>query len=666
MVCAAGVTALALACGGSDNAATVPVGTDAGPSTFTIGGTITGLPTGSTIGLLNNGGDLLTRGADGEFVFTTLAKEYAVTVVSSPAGYTCSVADGVGVATNHVRNIRVTCAYVAFELGGVITGLPANDPAVLRNNGTGDLTLSANGPFKFPGLFIGPYAITAAKQPRRAACVVTKGSGNQTATVSDVTVTCTPVYFIGGKASGLPGSSAVVLQNNGGDDLVVTADVPFQFATGSVAYSVTIKTQPVGATCKITNGTGTATADVTNVALTCLLKGTLDLTFGGTGTGWIRVQPNANANEWYGLVVNPDDSMVLAGRDQVGVSDEDWVVSKLTPSGTLDAAFATAGHLRINRGAVIGESAKALRRAGDGTLYVAGQVFNAGTDFDFAVAKVSAAGALVGGYGTSGLAAHAVAGAQHAEDMFLYPDGSTLVVGRNGNDTNADMLIAKFTAAGALDTNFGTGGVVAFGTAGVDDEATSVAVDSTGAIVVAGFSGDDSVILKLTSAGAFVTGFGTNGAKTIDLSGGARQDRLRRVVIGASDAILVGGATNNGADTDFLLARFTSGGLEDATFGSAGVVRTDRFNAADTIQGLRIAPDGTILFAGNSAKNGVVGRLNTNGTPDTTFSFGGYYAANFGTATVMNDVGVDSQGRVVTAGSFAATNADFGAARFNP
>lgn len=78
-------------------------------------------------------------------------------------------------------------------------------------------------------------------------------------------------YSVGGAVSGLTGS--VTLQNNGGDDIIKTTNDGFTFpaqADGS-AYAVTVSSQPTGQTCEVTNDSGTiATADVTNVAVTCV------------------------------------------------------------------------------------------------------------------------------------------------------------------------------------------------------------------------------------------------------------------------------------------------------------------------------------------------------------------------------------------------------------
>jgi hypothetical protein len=81
---------------------------------------------------------------------------------------------------------------------------------------------------------------------------------------------------IGGTVSDLVGSG-LVLQNNGSDDLPITDNGDFTFATeltpGSV-YDVTVATQPTNPTqtCAVQNGSGPVPAKaVTDVAVTCLV-----------------------------------------------------------------------------------------------------------------------------------------------------------------------------------------------------------------------------------------------------------------------------------------------------------------------------------------------------------------------------------------------------------
>jgi hypothetical protein len=80
-----------------------------------------------------------------------------------------------------------------------------------------------------------------------------------------------PKFTIGGTVTGLQGS--LVLRNNGGDDLTVSADGSFTLATSIETggpYLVTIQTQPGAQECVLANGSGTvAGANVVNVTVTC-------------------------------------------------------------------------------------------------------------------------------------------------------------------------------------------------------------------------------------------------------------------------------------------------------------------------------------------------------------------------------------------------------------
>ena len=86
-----------------------------------------------------------------------------------------------------------------------------------------------------------------------------------------ISCTTTTTYTVGGTVSGLTGT--VVLQDNGGDNLSLSAAGPFTFATAlatGAAYSVTVKTNPTGQTCTVASGSGTiASANITNVAISC-------------------------------------------------------------------------------------------------------------------------------------------------------------------------------------------------------------------------------------------------------------------------------------------------------------------------------------------------------------------------------------------------------------
>ncbi|MEL7023801.1 MAG: hypothetical protein AAGL69_08640 [Pseudomonadota bacterium] len=80
-------------------------------------------------------------------------------------------------------------------------------------------------------------------------------------------------FTVGGTVSGLAGVG-LVLQNNNGDDLSVSSDGNFTFATtmaSGQAYAITVLTEPSNPaqTCAVADGSGTVTANVDDVTVTC-------------------------------------------------------------------------------------------------------------------------------------------------------------------------------------------------------------------------------------------------------------------------------------------------------------------------------------------------------------------------------------------------------------
>jgi hypothetical protein len=85
----------------------------------------------------------------------------------------------------------------------------------------------------------------------------------------------TTFYKVGGTVSGYT-NPGLVLQNNGGNDLTIDNNGTFGFVStvgAGASYNVTALTQPANQTCTVQNGSGTANADVTNVAVSCSAAG---------------------------------------------------------------------------------------------------------------------------------------------------------------------------------------------------------------------------------------------------------------------------------------------------------------------------------------------------------------------------------------------------------
>jgi 6-phosphogluconolactonase len=147
---------------------------------------------------------------------------------------------------------------------------------------------------------------------------------------------------IGGTVSGLMGNG-LVLQENGSDNLPVTANGTFTFATAIVSgdpYAVTVVTQPgtPAQSCLVSAGNGTAgTTDVTNVAVVCRTIGQFAYT-ANNGSGNVS---GFAINPTTGALTPIPGNPVAAGPSpaQVALAPNGKFAYVATSSGRQIAAF---------------------------------------------------------------------------------------------------------------------------------------------------------------------------------------------------------------------------------------------------------------------------------------------------------------------------------------
>jgi hypothetical protein len=204
----------------------------------------------------------------------------------------------------------------SLTVAGNIIGLTGTG-LVLENNGADDITVTGTGnmAFKFKTPVSGPYKVTVKTQPSNPVqnCSVANGTGTAVANVTNVQVTCGNVYTVGGSISGLAGSSAIVLQDNGGDNLSLTTNGTFTFVTplsAGTKYTVTILTQPKAPTqiCVVLNGTGTANVNITNIQILCPQP---NYTVGGQLVGLVP-----GPGDTVELQNNAGDNLFITGDNQ--------------------------------------------------------------------------------------------------------------------------------------------------------------------------------------------------------------------------------------------------------------------------------------------------------------------------------------------------------------
>ena len=135
-----------------------------------------------------------------------------------------------------------------------------------------------------------------------------------------------------------------------------------------------------------------------------------------------------------------------------------------------------------------------------------------------------------------------------------------------------------------------------------------------------------------TAAGAIDTCFGTNGTVTTDIT--ADRDYSRALALQSDGKIVVAGISGysaTAANADFTVVRYNTDGSLDTTFDGDGIVITDigpGTNDDDYCRGMAIQPDGKIIIGGRSFLStttyGLVAvRYNSDGSLDTTFDSDG-------------------------------------------
>lgn len=164
-------------------------------------------------------------------------------------------------------------------------------------------------------------ALTLADSGAVYAVLIFNGAGLSFSQTAVLSVTAPPVS-VGGSVSGLA-AAGLVLQNNAGDNLAVAASGAFTFATRialGTTYSVTVLSQPSGQRCVVQGGSGTATAAVTSVVLTC------------TSAGGLALVANSGANTLSVMRVDADTGALTAAGSPVATGQYPFAVA-VTPGG---------------------------------------------------------------------------------------------------------------------------------------------------------------------------------------------------------------------------------------------------------------------------------------------------------------------------------------------
>jgi uncharacterized delta-60 repeat protein len=329
-----------------------------------------------------------------------------------------------------------------------------------------------------------------------------------------------------------------------------------------------------------------------------------------------------------GLAIQSDGKIVAAISNFVQGFGPLFIVARLNVNGSLDPTFGSGGIVETQvgpSGGSFGAIASVLALQPDGKILLAGQNSEA-TGASGAIARYDANGQLDDTFGGGGIAVTSVAA---PTAIALQPDGKILLAA-GGNVVGFGFaapavslaqvagIISRYNANGSLDTSFGISGQVA-----------SVVVASAIAVQTGGGCSSDCKILvggtvvttlninngngigfglvRYNSNGSVDTAFGGGGvvATSFSLNPAQPDATLFALALQSNGDIVAAGSAANSTPfsplaADFALARYTSNGGLDTTFGSGGKVTTAFGNNQASIYALALQSDGKIVAVGTS------------------------------------------------------------------
>jgi uncharacterized delta-60 repeat protein len=364
--------------------------------------------------------------------------------------------------------------------------------------------------------------------------------------------------------------------------------------------------------------------------------GRLDSSF---GTGGLALTPFGGGGQGvYAVAEQPRRKLVAVGGASAGERQSGFAVARYTSRGRLDPSFGTGGKVvtrfarRPRRGHFAFAFAADVAVQRDGRIVAAGSQSNVVDATEAVVARYTARGALDRGFGTGGKTLfrgrQAGAGA-----IAVQGDGKIVITGSSEAPgvVQNQLFVARLTSRGRADRSFGTGGSVVT-TLGVSSHGSDLAIQPDGKIVVAGGVGVPGAhlghlgLVRYLPNGRIDASFGTNGTVVTNFgvyAGPALALQPDGKIVAAC-ALL--------SPARFGLARYTSDGKLDPSFGEGGKVRT-RFAERRTVaRDVALTADGKILVAGSAGGDFALARYNRDGSLHTSFGRDGLVRTPLGPA----------------------------------
>ncbi|MCA9729538.1 MAG: hypothetical protein KC729_17760, partial [Candidatus Eisenbacteria bacterium] len=343
--------------------------------------------------------------------------------------------------------------------------------------------------------------------------------------------------------------------------------------------------------------------------------GALDFSWGGDGDRTIDLGGDEQATS---LTLEPDGRLTAAAS-LLASSASTGALVRFWPDGSLDTGgLQTVGFDDPGRGPGSNAASSACVFQPDGKLVLVGTIQDAGyVSGDFGVTRLLPDGEPDVSFGLYGRATFPFDQPDYATSVALQTDGKIVVAGFTQGSTNNDFMLVRFNSDGSVDGSFGFLGIVVLDFLGGHDYGNAVAIAPDGKIVVAGtvFNGARYVygVARLNTNGSRDLTFDVDGKQLLEFSVGPSH-WATSVLVQPDLKIIEGGHVG----ANFALARFNANGSVDTSFGASGKETVD-FGGNDYLNALALASNGWIYGAGSSDANGnnqfALLQLQANGIP---------------------------------------------------
>jgi uncharacterized delta-60 repeat protein len=352
-------------------------------------------------------------------------------------------------------------------------------------------------------------------------------------------------------------------------------------------------------------------------------RGRLDRSFGVGGKA-LTSFGSRNKAEARAVALQADGKVVLAG----GVSG-DFALARYTARGRLDPSFGQNGKVLTHFGSRRNFSAAtALAIQPDGKLVAVGSWFRNPINgpVRFALARYTSRGRLDPSFGQGGkvLTSFGPRSEAYPAGLLIQRDSKLVVAGEYfdpGHEYFA-VALARYKADGSLDPSFGSGGRVVTKVAEYGGGASAVVLQADGKIVVNAAGGERRVLVRYTVNGKLDRSFGVGGK--------ALASKTASALALQPDGKFVDAGWVLGRSREFALHRYTPNGALDSSFGRGGKVFT-YFGAFARANAVAVQANGKIVAAGTrSSKDFAVARYTSSGRLDGSFGSGGKVTTDFG------------------------------------